>query len=393
MTDCCEVAIVGAGPYGLSTAAFLREAGVEARVFGRVMGFWETMPEGMFLRSFRTASNIGDPSSRLTLADFERETGRQIPSPLPLEDFVAYGHWFQAQAVPDADPRLVALLTGHSQTFELTLADGEPVHARNVVVAAGIAPFAWRPPEYERLGDDLVSHLSEYRVFDEFKGRRVVVIGGGQSALESAALLHEAGAEVEVLVRSQTIHFLRGERVYENAGVLRSLLYPPFGVGPPGLNVVMGLPRLYRTLPRRLSAPLAYRAIRPAGAAWLRPRIADIKITLGSSVLSVEASSPGVRLRLADGSERLVDHVLLGTGYRADIRNYSFLDPAVENAVRMRDGYPVLSASFESAVKGLYFLGAVAAPSAGPGMRFVSHTGIAASAVSQSVLRRTGNGR
>jgi len=393
MTLSCEVAIVGAGPYGLSTAAFLREAGVEARVFGRTMGFWETMPQGMFLRSFRTASNIGDPSSRLTLADFERETGRKVTSPVPLEDFIAYGHWFQEQAVPDAGPRLVAHLSRNGEAFDLTLADGEPVHAHSVVVAAGIAPFAWRPPEYDGLDDDLVSHLSEYRLFDEFRGRSVVVIGGGQSALESAALLHEAGAEVEVLVRSQTIHFLRGERVYENAGVLRSLLYPPFGVGPPGLNVVMGLPRLYRTLPRRLSAPLAYRAIRPAGAAWLRPRIAEIKVTLGGYVLSAEASSPGVRLRLADGSERLVDHVLLGTGYRADIRKYSFLDPAVKSALRMRGGYPVLSASFESAVKGLYFLGAVAAPSAGPGMRFVSHTGLAANAVSRSVLRRARNGR
>jgi Pyridine nucleotide-disulphide oxidoreductase len=392
MTADRDVAIVGAGPYALSTAAFLREAGVEACVFGRVMGFWETMPRGMFLRSFRTASSIGDPASELTLGHFERAAEKTLPSPLPLEEFIAYGRWFQQRAVPDVDARLVTQIRRQPETFELTLSDGEPVRARRVVVAAGIAPFAWRPPEFGGLSDELVSHSSEHRLFDRFRDSRVVVIGGGQSALESAALLHEAGAEVEVLVRSRAIHFLRGERVYANAGVLRNLLYPPFGVGPPGLNVVMGLPRLYRTLPHVLSEPLAYRAIRPAGASWLRPRLADVKITLDRSVASAVASNGGVRLRLTDGAERLVDHVLLGTGYRIDIRSYGFLDAAVATAVRTRAGCPVLSPSFESSVDGLYFLGAVAAPSAGPGMRFVSHTGLAAAAVARSVSQGNRSG-
>jgi len=387
MSGDCDVAIVGAGPYALSTASFLRDAGVEARVFGKVMGFWETMPQGMFLRSFRTASNIADPGSELTLPHYERATGSPFDSPLPVEEFIAYGRWFQQQAVPEVDPRLVTRIRRQGETFALTLSDDEPVLARRVVVAAGIAPFAWRPPEFGGLSHELVSHSSEHRVFDGFKDRRVVVVGGGQSALESAALLREAGAEVEVVVRAQTIHFLRGERVYANAGVLRNMLYPPFGVGPPGLNVVMGLPALYRTLPRGLGEPLAYRAIRPAGAAWLRPRLADVEITLGQSVASAAASNGGVLLRLTDGTERPADHLILGTGYRIDIRRYEFLDAAILSAVRTRNGCPLLSPSFESSVTGLHFLGAVAAPSAGPGMRFVSHTGLAAAAVAKGVVQ------
>jgi FAD-dependent urate hydroxylase len=384
--DDCDVAIVGAGPYALSTAAFLRSAGVEARVFGRVMGFWETMPEGMFLRSFRTATNIADPASERTLSDFEQARGRPIPSPLPIEDFIAYGRWFEQRTVPDVDARLVTSIRREGENFSITLSDAERVGARRVIVAAGIAPFAWRPPEFDGLGPELVSHVSEHRRFDEFGARKVLVVGGGQSALESAALSHEAGAEVEVLARTRVIHFLRGERVYENAGALRSLLYPPFGVGPPGLNLVMGLPGLYRTLPRRLSAPLAHRAIRPAGAAWLRPRLAGVRITLKGSVASVAVSNGGLRARLADGSERRVDHVLLGTGYRVDVRGYRFLDPSLAAALRTSGGYPLLSRFFESSVERLYFLGAVAALSAGPGMRFVSHTGLAAAAVTRSVV-------
>jgi FAD-dependent urate hydroxylase len=387
MSGDCDIAIVGAGPYALSTAAFLREVGVEARVFGKVMGFWETMPQGMLLRSFRTASNIADPVPRLSLERYESAVGRTIPSPLPLEDFISYGRWFQEQAVPDVDPRLVTTVRREDDGFQLTLADREPVRARRVVVAAGIAPFAWRPPVFDGLDRELVSHSSEHRRFDHFDGRRVVVIGGGQSALESAALLHEAGADVEVLVRSQTIRFLRGERVYANAGVLRDLLYPPLGVGPPGLNLVMGMPRLYRMLPRAAGAPLAYRTIRPAGAAWLRPRLADVTISTGQSVASAAANG-AVRLKLGDGSERMADHVLLGTGYRVDVRRYPFLDSALAAAVRTNNGYPVLSRFFESSVDGLYFLGAVAAASAGPGMRFVSHTGPVAAAVTESVAGR-----
>jgi FAD-dependent urate hydroxylase len=214
----------------------------------------------------------------------------------------------------------------------------------------------------------------------------VVVIGGGQSALESAALLHEAGASVVVLLRGRSIHFLRGERVYESAGILRDVFYPPLGVGPPGLNLFMGIPRVYRLLPRTLAAPLAYRKIRPAAAGWLRPRLAGVEIGFGQAVASAAASNGSVRLRLKDGSERTADHVLLGTGYRVDIRRYCFLDKELANAVRTVNGYPVLSRFFESSVGGLYFTGAAAAVSAGPGMRFVSHTGPVAAAVSGSVV-------
>jgi FAD-dependent urate hydroxylase len=387
VTQACDVAIVGAGPYALSTAAFLRRIGAEVRVFGKPMGFWESMPVRMFLRSYWSASSVADPDRSLSLDHYEATLGRPIPSPLPLQDFITYGRWFQERAVPDVDTRHVTRVTRAGEGFLLALDDGEPVRAHRVIVAAGIAPFAWRPPGFDGFDRDLVSHTSEHRLFDEFRGLSVLVIGAGQSALESAALLHEAGAEVEVLVRSRAIQFLRGERLYSRAGVLRDLLYPPHGVGPPGLNVVMGTSSLYRKLPRRLSVPLAQRSIRPAGAAWLRPRLADVKITTGHSVTSAATVAGHVRLCLDDGSERTAERLLLGTGYRVDVRRYAFLDAALVNAIRTVDGYPVLSQAFESSVEGLHFLGAAAAASAGPGMRFVSHTGPAAAAIRQSLLR------
>src|SRR5579863_9070889 len=92
----CEVTIIGAGPYGLSAAAYLRAEGREVRVFGDPMSFWQDqMPQGMCLRSNWGASSIADPKRELTLDAYCRENGNHCPKPIPLSRFVAYGQWFQ----------------------------------------------------------------------------------------------------------------------------------------------------------------------------------------------------------------------------------------------------------------------------------------------------------
>jgi len=383
------VAIIGAGPYALSTAAFLRRAGVETRVFGEVMGFWHTMPRGSFLRSYRRATSIADPDQALTLSAFEESTGRQPASPIPLAEFVDYGHWFQQRAGVEVDSRHVTRLVRNGGGFRLELDDDERLEATNVVVAAGIRSFAWKPEPFARIDSGLVSHSSEHREYGEFRDRRVAVIGGGQSAMEAATFLRHAGAEVELIVRRPSVHFLRGEQLYEGKGLLSGVLYPEWGVGPPGLNWLMGRPGLFRRLPSRVADPLASRAIRPAGAAWLRPLLEGVKITFERGVAAAEANGSTLRMRIDDGSERIVDHVVLGTGYRVDIRRYPFVDPELLSGVRLVGSFPKLSPGFESSFKGLFFVGAPAAPMAGPGMRFVSHTGFAARAVTRSVLGKT----
>ncbi len=66
------MAVIGAGPYGLASAAHLRSKGIEARVFGRPMEFWaDKMPAGMLLRSPRVASNISDPKHAFSLEAYE----------------------------------------------------------------------------------------------------------------------------------------------------------------------------------------------------------------------------------------------------------------------------------------------------------------------------------
>ncbi len=385
----CPVAIIGAGPYALSASAFLRHAGVETRVFGEVMGFWHAMPRGMFLRSYRAASSIADPERALTLDAFEAASGRKLSTPTALDEFIRYGHWFRQEAGIAVDTRRVDRLTRDHDRFRLLLADGESIEAQRVVVAAGITPFAWRPPLFDDVDPELVSHSSEHVDFSGLAGKAVVVVGGGQSALESAALSKEAGAaSVEVVVRKPGLHFLRGERLYGSAGIISRILYPSWGVGPPGLNWIMGRPAIFRRLPTSMTGPMAYRATRPAGAGWLRPRLEETPLTLGRTVTSVRPAGSQVRLSLDDGSDRVADHILLGTGYRVDLSRYEFMSEDLLRQLRLIGTSPRLSSSFESSVPGLYFVGAPAAASAGPGMRFVSHTGFAAGAIARSVSGR-----
>ena len=382
----CDVVVVGAGPYGLAVAARLRAVnGLDVRIFGEPMSFWESMPRGMLLRSTWDACYIGFPSGNLTLDRYKDESGRDFGKPVPLDAFIDYGHWFQREAVPDVDPRRVGSVARDGDSFRVTLEDGDVLRARRVVVAAGIEPFASRPEMFESLPSDLVSHSSEHRSFDSFAGRRVTVIGGGQSALESAALLHEAGADVEVIARRSQIIWLRGGTIHRRLGRWKPVFYAQTDVGPLGLSRLVAVPKLFTRLPRRVQTKLAYRSIRPAGARWLVERLANVPITTGRSVVGAEAAGGGVRLTLDDGSTREVEHVILGTGYRVDVAKYDFLDPELVAGIRRVGGYPLLRGGLESSVPGLHFVGAPAAWSYGPIMRFVSGSWYASRLLAKSI--------
>ena len=263
------------------------------------------------------------------------------------------------------------------------------MRARRVVVAAGIAPFAYTPPEFAELPSELASHSSEHRELRRFAGKRVAVIGGGQSALESAALLHEQGAEVEVLVRHPRIYFLRRVPRLHRLGPLTNLVFAPAEVGPAGVSRLVSAPSWYRRLPRRMQDRFARRSLRPAGAAWLVDRLADVTITTGRSVVAARTAGAKVALDLDDGTRREVDHALLATGYRVDVTRYPFLAGPLLQRIALVGGMPRLTSAFESSVPGLYFLGAPSAWSFGPLMRFVAGTEFAAPVLARDIVGRT----
>jgi cation diffusion facilitator CzcD-associated flavoprotein CzcO len=382
-----DVVVIGAGPYGLAAAAHLRRAGVSVRILGTPMSFWKRhMPKGMRLRSRWDASHIGDPRSGLTLDVFQESRGAAISRPVPLDDFIAYAHWFQERAVPEIDPRQVRRVEALASGFRIIAEDNEPIDCNRVVVAGGIAAFARRPSEFDELPPDLASHSSEQADLGVFSGRRVAVIGGGQSAIESAVLLGEAGADVEVIMRAPTLRWVgRATR----SGPVGKLFFDRTDVGPAFVSHLIAHPTVLRRMPARVQESVMRRSLAPGASLWLRPRMGDVRVTTDRQVVAATRSNGHLRLQLDDATTREIDHALLATGYRVDVRRYGFLGVGLLGALRCVEGHPVLDAGLQSSVPGLHFLGAPAALTFGPLLRFVSGTEFACRALVRSVTGAT----
>jgi lysine/ornithine N-monooxygenase len=385
-----DVVVIGAGPYGLSAAAHLRTIpGLQMRVFGQPMSFWkDNMPAGMLLRSQWEASHIADPQGAFTIDAYLAENGNHCADPIPIDRFIDYGQWFQRMVVPELDKRKIRLIAPSSSGgFQLTAEDGEPVEARRVVVAAGIAPFAFRPPEFQSLPPALMSHTGDHTDLKRFAGKRVLVVGAGQSALESAALLQENGANVEVIARNPQIHWLKWRSKISRLGAAGRLVHSIRDVGPPGLSLLVARPGCFTMLPRGLQERIAKRSIRPAGSAWVRDRLHNVPMRIGRSVKSAVPAGDQLRVTLSDGTEVVVDHMLCGTGYRIDVAKYGFFSKELLERIDRAGGYPILKSGMESSVPGLHFLGAPAAWSIGPLARFVSGTHYSVQELSRGIAR------
>jgi cation diffusion facilitator CzcD-associated flavoprotein CzcO len=397
MTRSCEAAVVGAGPYGLSVAAHLKAANVPTRVFGRPMSTWRShMPEGMFLKSEGFASSLSDPAERFTLRRFCAETGRSygdVAHPVSLETFTAYGEWFRRHAVGDVDTREVVRVEADPFGFVLELDDGELVAARSVVVATGVMPFAYVPRELRGLPSALVTHASEHASFEQLRGREVAVVGGGQSALETAVLLREQGASPQLIVRAPLLRW--NPRPSHPRPLSARLREPdaPLGVGWK-LWLYSTFTPSYRYLPEDRRVRIARTTLGPAGAWWLRDRLTDdVPIWMGHRIVDAAEDDARVRLMLAaNGGEPqrlVVDHAIAGTGYRIDVDRLAFLAPELRAELDRVRGAPRLSRHFESSHPGLYFAGLPAAHMFGPAMRFVCGSEVAAGRIAAHVQRRT----
>ena len=399
MSDTVDVAVVGAGPYGLALAAHLRAAGVDYRHFGIPMRLWKgTMPKGMFLKSQGFASNISDPDCTHTLEAFCKTTSHPYASyglPVSLDNFVNYGQWFQAERGLVIEETTVTDITPRGDGFELTVGGVERVVARKVVVAIGVEHFGYVPESLSGLPSGLCSHSSAHQDLAAFSGQEVIVVGAGQSALETAALLHENGASVQVLARKNTVAW-NGTPLAPDRPLLQRLREPESGLGSGwGTWLYSNHPDLFRRLPTNTRVYRARTALGPAGASWLRPRVeGQFPVLPGHAVTSAAEKDGRARLTVArsgESSQELpADHVIAATGYRTDLSRLQFLPETLRSRLQTLAGSPVVARDYQSSVPGLYFIGPAVAPTMGPVMRFVFGTWHAAPAVARKLAGASG---
>jgi thioredoxin reductase len=393
-----EVAIIGAGPYGLSLASHLSHRGIERRIFGFPMRTWRRMPPGMYLKSFGFATSIPTPDRHYSLPEYCRARGLEDFEPILFSTFADYGEWFQQQLVPDVEQVHVTDLTQIDIGFEVTLETGEQFRTGRVIVAAGLGHFTTIPEVLSALPRDLVTHASDTARFLEtaqYSGRDVTVVGAGQSALEAGALLHEGGAQVRIVARRQVWWSGR----FAERSLRDKLLNPNTVVGPGRKNwVLQHLPMLPYYLPTERRVRFTRGYLGPMGAWWLRERV-EGKVPILSQTSIVAATTKNgkarLRLRVASGEEHEVetDHIIAGTGYEADVDRLPFLSRHLAGEIRRVERAPALSPYFESSVPGLYFVGPASAFSFGPLVRFVAGAEYTTPRVARHVARSLKNGR
>jgi thioredoxin reductase len=368
MTTRASLLVVGAGPYGLSTAAYARDRGIDTVVTGRPMGFWrEHMPAGMYLRSGPDWHL--DAAGVHTFQAYLDEQGIK-PDPVPLGVFLEYAEWYRrAKRIEPLDDLVedLARVDGH---FEARLSSGQRVEAEAVVVAPGIAHFTNVPAWAGALPPDRWTHTCDLVRFGDLAGARVLVVGGRQSAYEWAALLADHGAErVDVVHRHDVPRFERVSWRFVDAHVESTLRTKGW----------------WRSLPKAEQDAIARRfweVGRLTLEGWLTPRLPDRVVHRwpGCEVVSAEGG-----VQLSNGERLEVDHIVFATGYRADLRRVPYLSGLKPAVI---DGFPVLDEGFRTSVPGLYATGFCATRDFGPFFGFVKAAPAAATLTVRDLLTR-----
>ncbi|GAA4235172.1 hypothetical protein GCM10022254_41850 [Actinomadura meridiana] len=390
----CDVVIAGAGPYGLSTAAYLQNLGLGVRIIGKPMRFWdENMPTGMYLKSEPFASNLGAPQAGMGFTD--RHPDWRLSDPVPRETFVDYGRWFASVVIPGTEnAEVVNVEPGRPHGYVVTLSTGETIGARAVVVAVGVGPFAHIPDELAGLPSWLVSHSSAHRDLGPFAGREVAVVGAGQSALETAVLLADLGAYPHVLARRRELDW-NAEPDWHRSLAARLRGGPRSGLGT-GYRTWLWAerPGLVRLLPEQTRRRIVKQTLPPAGAWWLRDRLdGRVRVSTGRFLGKAAENDGGIALTTTDraGLRRVtqVEHVIAATGYVPDLERLTMISRELRARIDSRFGSPVLTRNFEASTPGLYFAGLAAAATFGPVMRFVHGAEFAARRIAHHIIDGT----
>jgi len=390
-----DAVVVGAGPYGLSVAAHLHGKGLKVAIFGKPLQLWrEHVPEGMFLRSHWWMTNLSDPEKKYGSEQFFEQSDYRHCYPVPAQAFIDYGLWFQKQAVPFLDQTNVSSIErSPEKRYVVTLEDGRVVVSTTIVMAVGLGYYQRLPEEYTHLSSELLTHSYAYGDLSRFAGKKVAIIGGGQSAVEYAALLHEASAEAHVISR-RPIAWLTPDKG-RNRSLIERLRAPGNRVAPGWKYWALEqAPYLFRRLSPERKEHHLKNEHHPSASAWLHDRIiGKVQLHERQVVTNLAEEGSGVDLTLSDTTHLQVDHVILATGYQVDVQRLPMLNSSLVSAIKTYHASPLLNPWFESSVPGLYFVGFSSLPSFGPAYRFVGGVQTTAPRVAGAIARQAAKTR
>ena len=148
----------------------------------------------------------------------------------------------------------------------------------------------------------------------------------------------------------------------------------------------------FHYLPERVRLELVRTHLGPAGGWFAKDKvIGRVPLLLGCIIERAEVRGEKVHLHLlsADGTKReiMADHVIAATGYKVDLERLEFLSPEIRLKVKQVNSAPILSSSFESSVRGLFFVGIAAAYSFGPLMKFAYGAAFAAKRLTRTIMK------
>jgi FAD-dependent urate hydroxylase len=247
--------------------------------------------------------------------------------------------------------------------FEAMLEDGGTITAENVVLALGFKQFKNMPEPYSSLfPPGCLAHTCDFVDLTSLKGKRVLIIGGRQSAFEWAALIREQGAKaVHLSYRHATPSFEPSDWSWVN----------------PIVDSMPSDPGWFRRLTLEEKDQVSRRMWaegRLKLEPWLAARINHdgVKLFPNSQVTTCRELSGGVLdVGLSFGEVLTIDQVILATGYKVDVGKMPLLAKGnILPELEVRNGFPVLDEHFQSNIPGLFFTSMCATQDFGPFFAF-----------------------
>jgi len=371
--------IIGAGPYSIAAAAYAKYLGVDVTVVGKPLDFWKTnMPRGMFLRS-RSDWQL-DAREVATFEAYMKKRGVTTDQikPVPLDTFLDYASWFMGQYAVKPHPSLVTHLASTNGAYTATLDDGSQIVANHVLLGLGFAFFKHYPPELvEKLPPGSYTHTCDTVDFEFYRGKRVLIVGGRQSAFEWAALMNEKGAEqIHITYRHATPKFTEPDWSWVQPLARRALDDHGW----------------WRKLTDEDQEKIRHdfwAAGRLILEAWLDARVHQPNIYIHEKTVIVAVkprSDLTFDVLLDDDSTCNVHHIILATGYHPNMHNVAFLDrTTILQELQTLNGFPVLNTEFRTNLPNLYVTGLAAMRDFGPFFGFTVACPVAARIIGEAV--------